>query len=45
MNWVQICTDYYNAGYYNATTLKVFVIKGKITASDYQTITGQVYTQ
>jgi len=39
MDWVKICTRYYNAGYYDSTSLKVFVAKGKITATDYQTIT------
>ena len=43
MNWVKICTDYYKAGYYNDTSLKVFVVKGKISATDYQTITGIAY--
>jgi uncharacterized XkdX family phage protein len=43
MNWVKICTDYYNAGYYDNTSLKVFVVKGKITATDYQNITGIPY--
>ncbi|WP_407312020.1 XkdX family protein [Desulfosporosinus sp. SB140] len=40
MDWVAICTDYYKDGYYNNDTLKVFVVKGKITADDYKTITG-----
>lgn len=43
MDWVAICTEYYAAGYYNNDTLKVFVVKGKITAADYQTITGIAY--
>jgi len=43
MNWVKVVTDYYNAGYYTADQVKTFVVKGKITADDYQTITGQAY--
>jgi len=44
MDWNAICTEYYNAGYYTATQVAVFVVKGKITAAQYQTITGQTYT-
>lgn len=44
MDWNKICTDYYKAGYYNAASLKVFVVKGKITADQYQAITGQAYS-
>lgn len=43
MDWNKICTDYYNAGYYDNTSLKTFVIKGKITAEQYKTITGIDY--
>ena len=43
MNWFKICTDYYNAGYYNNTTLKVFVVKGKITSDQYKIITRVDY--
>lgn len=43
MDWVKICTDYYKAGYYNDTSLKTFVAKGKITTADYQNITGIPY--
>jgi uncharacterized XkdX family phage protein len=43
MDWVKICTEYYNAGYYDNTSLKVFVIKGKITEANYQSITGVIY--
>jgi uncharacterized XkdX family phage protein len=43
MDWLKICTDYYNAGYYDNTSLKVFVAKGKITATDYKNITGTDY--
>ncbi len=43
MDWFKICTDYYNAGYYDDTSLKVFVVKGKITAEQYISITGIEY--
>ncbi|AFM40348.1 phage uncharacterized protein, XkdX family [Desulfosporosinus acidiphilus SJ4] len=43
MDWVSICTSYYQAGYYDNTSLKVFVVKGKITGADYKTITGIDY--
>lgn len=43
MDWIKICTDNYNAGFYNNTSLKVFVVKVKITAADYKTITGIDY--
>jgi len=44
MDWNKTCTDFYNAGYYNDVSLKVFVAKGKITAAQYLTITGIAYT-
>lgn len=43
MNWLKICTDYYNAGYYNNDSLKVFVEKGKITQTEYKNISGIEY--
>jgi uncharacterized XkdX family phage protein len=43
MDWFKICTDYYNAGYYDNISLKTFVLKGKITEADYQNITGIAY--
>jgi len=43
MDWVKICTNYYKAGYYNDTSLKTFVVKGKITEADYLAITGITY--
>lgn len=39
MDWFQICSDYYKEGYYNNTSLKVFVAKGKITIDNYKSIT------
>jgi uncharacterized XkdX family phage protein len=43
MDWNKICTDYYDAGFYTSTSLKVFVVKGKITIEQYKTITGIDY--
>lgn len=43
MDWVKICTDYYKAGFYDNTSLKVFVAKSKITADQYKTIAGVDY--
>lgn len=43
MDWFKICTDYYNSGYYNNTSLKTFVVKGKITEQQYTDITGIAY--
>lgn len=43
MDWFKICTDYYNSGYYDNDSLKRFVVKGKITAEQYQIITGIEY--
>lgn len=43
MDWVKIITQYFNSGYYMVDQVKVFVVKGKITPTDYQTITGIVY--
>lgn len=42
MDWLKTCTKYYPK-YYDNDDLKVFVIKGKITEVDYQTITGIAY--
>ena len=44
MDWFKVCLEYYQAGYYNNTSLKVFVVKNKITADQYKTITGIDYT-
>ena len=44
MDWLKICTDYFNAGFYDINSLKSFVIKEKITETQYQEITGIPYT-
>lgn len=43
MDWFRLVLDYFNAGYYTADQVKVFVVKGKITNAQYQTITGIAY--
>ncbi|WP_368490236.1 XkdX family protein [Clostridium sp. BJN0013] len=43
MDWFKIYTQYYNAGYYNNDSLKVFVAKNKITVEQYKTIAGVDY--
>jgi uncharacterized XkdX family phage protein len=45
MDWLEICTTYYNKGYYDSTSLKVFTVKGKITAAEYESITGIPYAE
>lgn len=44
MNWIEIINTYYKLGLYTEDQVKVFVIKGKISETDFQNITGQVYT-
>lgn len=42
MDWLKICTNFYRPGvpgFYDNTSLKVFVVKGKITAQQYKDIT------
>ena len=43
MDWFTICKTNYDAGYYNNTSLKSFVVKSKITAAQYKEITGIDY--
>jgi uncharacterized XkdX family phage protein len=43
MDWYTIIKTYYDAGYYTVDQVKVFVQKGKITAAQFQEITGQEY--
>lgn len=43
MDWFKVISDYYQAGYYTVDQVKIFVVKGKITADQFLTITGQTY--
>jgi uncharacterized XkdX family phage protein len=43
MDWFKVIFGYYNSGYYKTDQVKVFVLKGKITADQYQQITGLIY--
>ncbi|WML35935.1 XkdX family protein [Clostridium sp. OS1-26] len=45
MNWFDIISNYYKAGYYIPAQVAVFVAKEKITFDQHQQITGQVYTE
>lgn len=39
----EIVRDYYNKGIYTDANVSVFVRAGKITAAEYEQITGQPY--
>lgn len=41
---VKVIKRYYDMGIYSKENVKVFVVAGKITAEDYQAITGDEYT-
>lgn len=43
MDWVKTISDFYKDGYYTVNNVKIFVVKGKITAADFKNITGQDY--
>lgn len=43
MNWYNFCLNNFNAGIANADNLKIYVVKSKITADQYKTITGIDY--
>lgn len=44
MNWFEKIKRYYDAGHYTIDEVKIFVRAGKITAAQFEEITGQVYT-
>lgn len=44
MNWMNTITYFYTQGLYTVEQVKVFVVKNKITAEQYKTITGQECT-
>lgn len=44
MDWFTTVNNYYKAGYYTVDQVKIFVAKEKITADQFQAITGQAYT-
>lgn len=43
MDWFKFVKDNYDAGNYTKENVAVFVVKGKITAAQYQEITGEEY--
>lgn len=43
MNWYATVKKYYDSGRYTKEQVAVFVASGKITAEEYETITGDPY--
>lgn len=43
MDWFKFCKENYDAGNYDNDSLKSFVLKKKITATQYKEITGIDY--
>jgi uncharacterized XkdX family phage protein len=43
MDWYETVKRYYDAGRYDPTDVSKFVIAGKITSAQYETITGETY--
>ena len=43
MNWFEKVKRYYEMGKYNNEQMKVFVKSNKITAEEYEQITGEKY--
>lgn len=44
MDWFKTVSWYYKDGFYTNEQVKMFVEKSKITAEQYQEITGEPYT-
>lgn len=45
LDYNDLATDWYKAGFLSAEDLKVWVVVGTLTQEQFTTITGQVYTQ
>ena len=43
MDWFKMISKYYAQGLYTKDQVKIFVVAGKITAAQYETIAGDVY--
>jgi uncharacterized XkdX family phage protein len=43
MDWFTFCSDYFKLGIATPDSLKIYVVKGKITADQYKQITGIDY--
>lgn len=43
MDWFEFCKEYFDWGIANKDNLKIYVVKGKISAEQYKTITGIDY--
>lgn len=44
MDWFETVKYFYDASLYTVDQVKIFVVKNKITAENFKTITGQDYT-
>lgn len=45
MRWFEFIKDFYDKGYYTNEEVATFVVSGKITAAEYQDITGEEYEE
>jgi len=45
MDWFEFCKEYFDWEIADADSLKIYVIKTKITAQQYKTITGMYYVE
>ena len=43
MDWFKFCKDNFEFKIATAESLKIYVVKGKITAAEYTEITGEDY--
>lgn len=43
MDWFKFCQDYFDWKIANKDNLKLYVVKNKITADEFKTITGVDY--
>lgn len=43
MDWFNTVKNFYDSGLYDKAKVAVFVVKGKITAQQYEQITGESY--
>jgi len=44
VDWFKTVKDFYDAGLYTKEQVAVFVVKNKLTAAQYEEITGDAYT-
>lgn len=41
--WFRVVKAYYDAGYYDNESVRLFTRKGKLTPEEYEEITGEPY--